>query len=106
MCLEKRVFYRVISGMHASINTHLSAQYLFKGTCEINRIVNCYNIESLHSVPCGGANSKIIWGVSSIVGLTSLIVYACCGGPRVYVRHGGSPSVIYNGANIYNNVYV
>ncbi|XP_028398672.1 ERO1-like protein beta isoform X2 [Dendronephthya gigantea] len=31
MCLEKRVFYRVISGMHASINTHLSAQYLFKG---------------------------------------------------------------------------
>ncbi|XP_046847546.1 ERO1-like protein beta isoform X2 [Xenia sp. Carnegie-2017] len=31
MCLEKRVFYRVISGMHASINTHLSALYLFKG---------------------------------------------------------------------------
>ena len=31
MCLEKRVFYRVISGMHASINTHLSAQFLFKG---------------------------------------------------------------------------
>lgn len=31
MCLEKRVFYRVISGLHASINTHLSAQYLFKG---------------------------------------------------------------------------
>ncbi|CAB4014998.1 ERO1 beta [Paramuricea clavata] len=31
LCLEKRVFYRVISGMHASINTHLSAQYLFKG---------------------------------------------------------------------------
>lgn len=31
LCLEKRVFYRVISGMHASINIHLSAQYLFKG---------------------------------------------------------------------------
>ena len=30
-CLEKRVFYRVISGLHASINTHLSAEYLLKG---------------------------------------------------------------------------
>nr|XP_033341972.1 ero1-like protein [Megalopta genalis] len=28
MCLEKRVFYRVISGLHASINIHLSAKYL------------------------------------------------------------------------------
>lgn len=30
-CLEKRVFYRLISGLHASINIHLSAQYLHKG---------------------------------------------------------------------------
>lgn len=30
MCLEKRVFYRVISGMHASINIHLCAKYLLK----------------------------------------------------------------------------
>nr|XP_002126047.1 ERO1-like protein beta [Ciona intestinalis] len=30
MCLEKRVFYRVISGLHTSINTHLSAKYLFE----------------------------------------------------------------------------
>uniref|UniRef100_A0A1B6C188 Ero1-like protein n=1 Tax=Clastoptera arizonana TaxID=38151 RepID=A0A1B6C188_9HEMI len=28
MCLEKRVFYRVISGLHSSINIHLSANYL------------------------------------------------------------------------------
>ncbi|XP_034253391.1 ero1-like protein isoform X1 [Thrips palmi] len=28
MCLEKRVFYRVISGMHASINIHLCSKYL------------------------------------------------------------------------------
>lgn len=28
MCLEKRVFYRVISGLHASINVHLCAKYL------------------------------------------------------------------------------
>ncbi|XP_027846636.2 ero1-like protein isoform X2 [Aphis gossypii] len=28
MCLEKRAFYRAISGLHTSINIHLSAQYL------------------------------------------------------------------------------
>ncbi|KAL0275521.1 UNVERIFIED_CONTAM: hypothetical protein PYX00_003345 [Menopon gallinae] len=28
MCLEKRAFYRVISGLHASINIHLCANYL------------------------------------------------------------------------------
>lgn len=30
-CLEKRVFHRLISGLHASINIHLSAEYLHKG---------------------------------------------------------------------------
>uniref|UniRef100_H2XLV5 Uncharacterized protein n=1 Tax=Ciona intestinalis TaxID=7719 RepID=H2XLV5_CIOIN len=35
MCLEKRVFYRVISGLHTSINTHLSAKYLFEGNIVI-----------------------------------------------------------------------
>lgn len=29
LCLEERVFYRAISGLHASINIHLSAEYLF-----------------------------------------------------------------------------
>lgn len=28
MCLEQRAFYRLISGMHSSINIHLSAKYL------------------------------------------------------------------------------
>ncbi|KAL6111050.1 ero1b [Pungitius sinensis] len=28
LCLEKRVFYRLISGLHSSINIHLCAQYL------------------------------------------------------------------------------
>ncbi|XP_062303394.1 ERO1-like protein alpha [Osmerus eperlanus] len=27
-CVEKRAFYRLVSGLHASINTHLSARYL------------------------------------------------------------------------------
>ncbi|XP_071788385.1 ERO1-like protein beta [Asterias amurensis] len=31
MCLEKRVFYRLISGLHSSINIHLCAHYLLSG---------------------------------------------------------------------------
>ncbi|KAG8449218.1 hypothetical protein GDO86_016039 [Hymenochirus boettgeri] len=32
LCVEKRAFYRLISGLHASINVHLSAKYLLKET--------------------------------------------------------------------------
>ncbi|XP_038056793.1 ERO1-like protein beta [Patiria miniata] len=31
MCLEKRVFYRLVSGLHSSINIHLCANYLLSG---------------------------------------------------------------------------
>ena len=31
LCLEKRVFYRLVSGLHASINIHLAAQYAVPG---------------------------------------------------------------------------
>uniref|UniRef100_H3C7W4 ERO1-like protein alpha n=1 Tax=Tetraodon nigroviridis TaxID=99883 RepID=H3C7W4_TETNG len=31
-CVEKRAFYRLISGLHASINIHLSARYLLDDT--------------------------------------------------------------------------
>lgn len=43
MCLEKRAFYRLISGMHSSINVHLSANYISSGnvpgavTCKSSR---------------------------------------------------------------------
>ncbi|XP_065062057.1 ERO1-like protein beta [Rhopilema esculentum] len=32
MCLERRIFYRVVSGMHASINIHLSYNFLLSGS--------------------------------------------------------------------------
>lgn len=32
LCLEKRVFYRLISGLHSSINIHLCAEHLLDGT--------------------------------------------------------------------------
>lgn len=32
VCIEKRAFYKLISGLHASINIHLSARYLLQDT--------------------------------------------------------------------------
>ncbi|XP_056667076.1 ERO1-like protein alpha isoform X2 [Monodelphis domestica] len=32
LCVEKRAFYKLISGLHASINIHLSARFLLKET--------------------------------------------------------------------------
>ena len=49
-CLEKRVFYRVISGMHASISTHLCYDYLNQTTGEWGPNLQCYK-ERLHDHP-------------------------------------------------------
>ena len=49
-CLEKRVFYRIISGMHASISTHLCYDYLNQTTGEWGPNLECYK-ERLHDHP-------------------------------------------------------
>ncbi|KAI2614847.1 endoplasmic oxidoreductin [Hypoxylon sp. NC1633] len=49
-CLEKRVFYRVISGMHASISTHLCWDFLNQTTGEWQPNVGCYKAR-LHPHP-------------------------------------------------------
>ncbi|MCJ1313041.1 endoplasmic oxidoreductin-1 [Agyrium rufum] len=41
-CMEKRVFYRVISGMHASISTHICNDYLNQTTGEWGPNLECY----------------------------------------------------------------
>ncbi|GJN75907.1 endoplasmic oxidoreductin-1 [Purpureocillium lilacinum] len=41
-CLEKRVFYRVVSGMHASISAHLCWDFLNKTTGQWQPNVACY----------------------------------------------------------------
>lgn len=46
-CLEKRVFHRVISGMHTSISTHLCYEYLNQTTGEWGPNVQCYK-DRLH----------------------------------------------------------
>ncbi|PNS20889.1 hypothetical protein CAC42_2820 [Sphaceloma murrayae] len=49
-CIEKRVFYRVISGMHASISTHLCYNYLNQTTGQWGPNLQCYK-ERLHKYP-------------------------------------------------------
>jgi ERO1-like protein beta len=41
-CLEKRVFYRIISGMHASISVHLCWDYLNQSTGEWGPNLDCF----------------------------------------------------------------
>ncbi|KAL6711953.1 endoplasmic oxidoreductin-1 [Coniothyrium glycines] len=49
-CLEKRVFHRVISGMHASISTHLCWDYLNQTTGQWGPNLTCYE-QRLHNHP-------------------------------------------------------
>lgn len=49
-CLEKRVFHRVISGMHASISTHLCWDYLNQTTGQWGPNLSCYE-QRLHDYP-------------------------------------------------------
>jgi len=49
-CLEKRVFYRVISGMHTSISTHLCWEHLNQTTGEWGPNLQCYK-DRLHQFP-------------------------------------------------------
>ena len=41
-CLEKRVFHRIISGMHASISTHICYDYLNQSTGNWGPNLQCY----------------------------------------------------------------
>ncbi|EHY61153.1 Endoplasmic reticulum oxidoreductin-1 [Exophiala dermatitidis] len=49
-CLEQRAFYRIVSGMHASISTHLCWEFFNQTTGEWFHNVDCYK-ERLHTYP-------------------------------------------------------
>ncbi|KAK6541100.1 endoplasmic oxidoreductin-1 [Orbilia ellipsospora] len=49
-CLEKRVFYRVLSGMHASISMHLCWDFMNQTTGQWGPNLQCYK-ERLHNHP-------------------------------------------------------
>ena len=49
-CLEQRAFYRIISGMHASISSHICWDYFNQTTGEWVRNLDCYK-ERLHQHP-------------------------------------------------------
>jgi ERO1-like protein beta len=49
-CVEKRVFYRVVSGMHASISTHICYEFLNQTTGQWSPNLECYK-SRLHEHP-------------------------------------------------------
>lgn len=49
-CLEKRMFYRLVSGMHASISTHLCWDYFNQTTGQWHPNLQCFK-ERLHDHP-------------------------------------------------------
>ncbi|KAJ9605397.1 endoplasmic oxidoreductin-1 [Cladophialophora chaetospira] len=49
-CLEQRAFYRIVSGMHASISAHICWDYFNQTTGEWVRNLDCYK-ERLHKHP-------------------------------------------------------
>lgn len=49
-CIEKRVFYRVVSGMHTSISTHLCYDWMNQTTGQWQPNLECY-LERLHRYP-------------------------------------------------------
>ncbi|KAG2078917.1 endoplasmic oxidoreductin [Suillus decipiens] len=49
-CLEKRVYYKIISGLHASISTHICLEYLNQTTGEIGPNLQCF-VTSVASHP-------------------------------------------------------
>lgn len=49
-CIEKRVFYRVVSGMHTSISTHLCYEWMNQTTGQWQPNLGCY-MSRLHTYP-------------------------------------------------------
>ncbi|KAI9732451.1 MAG: endoplasmic oxidoreductin-1 [Cirrosporium novae-zelandiae] len=49
-CLEKRVFYRLVSGLHASISIHLCSEYFNQTTGVWESNLQCYT-NRIHSFP-------------------------------------------------------
>lgn len=58
MCLEKRAFYRLISGMHTSITIHLTAHYLQSG----NPHIDSFNISLKCLLQIGSVSNDPVFG--------------------------------------------
>lgn len=81
-CLEKRVFYRLISGMHASISTHLCHDYLNQTTGQWGPNLSCYE-SRLHAYPDRVSNlyfnyALVLRAVAKV--REALKVYTFCSG--------------------------
>ncbi|KAI9223240.1 endoplasmic reticulum Oxidoreductin 1-domain-containing protein [Blastocladiella britannica] len=48
VCLEKQTFYKIVSGLHASISIHICSQYLDKASGKWHRNQRCYDTRVGH----------------------------------------------------------
>lgn len=81
-CLEKRVFYRIISGMHTSISAHICRSYLNQTTGDWGINLQCYK-DRLHEYPERIANLYFNYAVvlRAVTKLgPSLQTYTFCSG--------------------------
>jgi ERO1-like protein beta len=88
VCLEKRVFYRVVSGMHTSISTHLCWEYLNQTTGEWGPNVQCYK-DRLHGFADRVSNLYFNYALvlRAITKLgASLVDYTFCSGDPIQDR--------------------
>jgi len=88
-CLEKRVFHRIISGMHASISTHICYEYLNQSTGIWSPNLECYT-ERLHHHPERVANlyfnyALVTRAVAKLVPYLGSYTF-CSGDPRQNVE--------------------
>lgn len=84
-CLEKRVFHRIISGMHASISTHICNDYLNQKTGRWGPNLQCYR-ERLSPYPERISNLYFNYAIllRAVTKLrTYLKNYTFCDGDRV-----------------------
>lgn len=73
--MEKRAFFRLVSGLHASINVHLSARYLLDGESRqrsIQMFTFTYNLHIggvRYSLLCSTVKRRVLFVIDQITGL-------------------------------------
>lgn len=87
LCLEKRVFYKLISGLHASINLHLCANYLLEGNSSLGKIARW---NSTISVMCLFF-SEIFWCILSCFLFLNMYVSLSLPFFPLYIETWGKP---------------
>ena len=91
LCLEKRAFYRMVSGLHTSINTHLSARYFYPGKFASQGCQGRAQTDVVHG--CAQTDVVYSWRIMFIVKASHTnsrhvnigIIFLCIGNSQWYL---------------------